>query len=245
MWLLVLLAFSLCQNAVSDDAATTSDSDFGEFEDEFGDDFDIPDVSRERDRLRRYNRFMFSVNDRIYFWVLKPVAQMYGGCVPEKIRLSIQRCYKNLAFPSRFVNSGLQGKFKGAGIELTRFGINSTLGILGLFDPADSLFHLRFPEEDFGQTLGRYGIGEGLPLVLPLFGQTNLRDLTGMIPDYFLHPLSYVDPIEVAIGIRSFEKENWISLHLGEYDILKKDALDPYAMIRDAYRQKRNADIKE
>jgi len=248
---MVFLALLLCRNTVPHDsayAATTNRSaheDFDEFDDEFGDDFDIADQPRDRDPLSGYNRFMFNVNDKIYFWVLKPVAKVYGRILPEEIRISIQLCAKNLAFPARFVNSGLQGKFKGAGIELARFGINSTVGILGLFDRADSLFDLEPSEEDFGQTLGRYGVGEGCPLVLPLLGLTNLRDAAGMIPDYFLHPLSYVEPVETAVGIRCYEKTNYGSLHIGEYEALKKDALDPYMLIMDAYRQKREASIKE
>jgi len=241
--LVSLLALLVWQNAGLDDngcAASTNESVYEDF-----DDFDIPDETPRRDPLGCYNRFMFRVNDRVYFWVLKPVAKAYGRILPEQVRLSIQRCAKNLTFPSRFVSSGLQGKFKGAGSEVARFGINSTLGLLGLFDPADSLFDLEPSDEDFGQTLGRYGVGEGCPLVLPLLGQTNLRDAIGMVPDYFLHPVSHLDHAETAGGIRCFEKANYSSLHIGEYEALKEDALDPYTLIRDAYRKKREASIKE
>jgi len=220
-------------------------ADVEDFDDEFGDEFDIPDEPSGRDPLHGYNRLMFNVNDKVYFWLLKPIARGYSVIFPEAIRRAVQRCAKNLAFPSRFVNSGLQGKFKGAGIELARFGINSTVGVAGLFDPADSFFDLEPSEEDFGQTLGRYHVGGGCPIVLPLLGQTNLRDVMGMVPDYFLHPVSYVDPSELAVGIRCYEKENYVSLHIGEYELLKEAALDPYTLARDAYRQKREADIKE
>ena len=215
------------------------------FEDEFADEFDVTDAPPVRDPLGGYNRLMFNVNDRLYFWILKPVSQVYGKIVPRQVRLSVHRCSLNLMFPARFVNNGLQGKFREAGIEAARFGINSTIGILGLFDPAVSRLDLGPAEEDFGQTLGRYGIGGGFPIVLPLLGPANLRDTLGMIPDSFLTPLNYVEPLELAVGISVYERENYISLHIGEYENLKGAALDPYTLVRDAYRQKREAEVEE
>lgn len=222
--------------AVNDGA----DEDFDAF-----DDFDIPETPPARDPLRVYNRFMFKVNDKAYTWVLKPVAKGYRWVLPEPVRASVQKCAHNLGFPVRFINSGLQGNFKGAGVELVRFGINSTVGILGLFDPAASTCGLRPSDEDFGQTLGRYGVGPGWPLVLPLLGQTNLRDALGMVPDYFLHPFSYIEPTETSLAVQGIEKENYISLHMDEYDAVREDAFDLYTFMRDAYRQKREAEIEE
>lgn len=240
----VLLVLVLWQCNVPDNracAATTNEVAGDEFDDEF----DVVEQPRVRDPFGWYNRFMFTVNDKVYFWVLKPVGKAYGKVVPQKVRTAVQRCARNLEFPSRFVNNGLQGKLKGAGVELARFGINSTIGVAGLFDPAESMFDLKPSEEDFGQTLGRYGVGGGCPLVLPLLGTSNLRDTIGLIPGYFLHPITYVDPLEVAVGARCYEKANYVSLHIGEYEILKKSAMDPYTLMRDAYRQKREVDIEE
>jgi len=249
----LLLALLLGQQAIPDGTVCAADAeqaaeedDFGEFDDEFGDEFDIEEAPGGRDPLRGYNRFMFHVNDKIYFWVLRPVAKVYGRVVPAPIRRSVQRCSKNLGAPARFVNNGLQCKMKGAGTELVRFGLNSTLGVLGLFDAADALFNLKDPpDEDFGQTLGVYGIGDGWPLVLPLLGPSSVRDAIGMVPDYFLDPISYVEPWEKATAIRLYEKTNFGSLHIGEYESLKEDALDPYTLLRDAYRQNREAKIRE
>jgi len=247
----IMFALLLWQGAVLGDgarAASTnenSQAEFDEFEDEFAEEFDVSDEPPPRNPLGGYNRLMFNVNDRIYFWILKPAGKAYGKIVPEQVRLSIHRCSKNLLFPARLVNNALQGKFKKAGIETARFGINSTMGILGLFDPAVSCFDLEPSDEDFGQTLGRYGVGAGFPLVLPLLGQANLRDAIGIIPDIFLNPLHYIEPLELAVGIRVYEQENYISLHIGEYEALKGAALDPYTLIRDAYRQKREAEIKD
>ncbi len=247
--ILPIVAVLLLQNIVSGCATIPADNGGATTTrqpvDEDFDDFDIAEKPMRRDPLRAYNRAMFRVNDKIYVWLLRPVAKVYSAIVPQPVRLSVHRCGKNLAFPVRFVNNGLQGKFKAAGTELARFGINSTVGILGLFDPADSVFELQPSEEDFGQTLGRYGVGEGFPLILPLLGATNLRDALGMIPDGLLHPLSYVDSTEWAIGIRSYEEGNYISLHLEEYDAIKDNAMDLYTLMMDANRQKREADIKE
>ena len=217
-----------------------ADEDFDAF-----DDFDIPEAPPTRDPLRGYNRFMFNVNDKAYTWVLRPVARAYRWVLPEPVRASIQKCANNLGFPVRFINSGLQGDFKGSGVELARFGINSTVGILGLFDPAAATFDLQPADEDFGQTLGRYGVGPGWPLVLPLLGPTNVRDAFGKVPDYFLHPFSYIEHTETALAVKGLETENYISLHMDEYEAVKEDAFDLYIFMRDAYRQKREAEIEE
>ncbi|MBT3296142.1 MAG: VacJ family lipoprotein [Verrucomicrobia bacterium] len=229
-----------CVAVAEDSAKDSADEDFDEF-----DDFDISEAPPPRDPLHVYNRFMFTCNDKAYTWVLRPVARVYRWVLPEPVRASVQKCANNLGFPVRFINSGLQGNFKGAGVELARFGINSTVGILGLFDPAASACDLQPADEDFGQTLGRYGVGPGWPLVLPLLGPTNIRDAFGMAPDYFLHPFSYIEPAETSLAVQGIEKENYLSLHMDEYEAIKEDAFDLYTFMRDAYRQKREAEIEE
>jgi phospholipid-binding lipoprotein MlaA len=215
-------------------------NDFDAFEDEF----EVESAAPVRDPLRGYNRLMFTVNDRLYHWVMKPVARVYGWVVPEPVRCSVNRAAENLDAPVRLVNSVLQGKFAGAGSELARFGLNSTLGVVGMFDAADVLFGLEPCDEDFGQTLGRYGVGEGWPLTLPLLGPSNIRDTLGRVPDSFLRPLHYAEAWEEAAGVRVFQVENYLSLHIGEYESLMEDALDPYTFLRDAYRQRRRASVE-
>lgn len=216
-----------------------------EFDDEFEDEFADKEALRPSDPLRPYNRFMFSVNDRLYFWVMKPVAVGYSKVVPERGRIAISRFFKNITFPIRFVNNVLQLKFKNAGVECARFGVNTTVGVLGLGDPARSRLGLTPRREDFGQTLGHYGVGSGFHLVLPVLGPSNLRDAVGRVPDCFLNPINYVDPIEAAVMINAYGKENYTSLHIGEYESLKRDALDPYTFIRDAYEQNREKAVRE
>lgn len=247
---LVLVHSNSCAQEVRADATVGKEDEiddaFGdEFDDEFADEFEDENELRRSDPLRLYNRFMFQVNDKLYFWVMKPVASGYRKVVPEKGRVAVGRFFRNLLFPVRFVNNVLQLKFKNAGGELARFGINSTIGILGFGDPAKSRLGLDACNEDFGQTLGRYGVGSGPPLVLPVLGSSNLRDAIGKVPDYFLNPIHYVEPEGTAGAIRAYEGENYISLHIGEYESLKKEAIDPYTFMRDVYEQSRKKVIKE
>ena len=216
------------------------DDDF-DLEDEFED----PSETERFDPLSGYNRFMTKVNDKLYFWALKPVAKGYKKVVPETGRVAINRFFNNLLFPVRFVNNVLQFKVKEAGTELGRFCINSTVGILGFRDPAKDWLGLEAYPEDFGQTLGHYGIGGGFHIVLPILGPSNLRDTIAFVPDHFLDPVTYVKDDESELGIRAFNTINYSSLHIGEYESLKKDALDLYTFLRDAYEQKREKDIKE
>jgi phospholipid-binding lipoprotein MlaA len=197
------------------------------------------------DPMAGYNRVMTKVNDRLYFWALKPAAQAYGAVVPEGARVSVKRFFKNLAFPVRFANNLLQGKFKGAGVEALRFGVNTTIGIAGLWDPASDWLGLSAREEDFGQTLGRYGMEGGFHLVLPLFGPSNFRDSLGRIPDSYLDPLTYLADTEIQAGASLAETVNKTSLRIGEYESLRKDAMDLYILFRSAYEQNRKREIEE
>ena len=238
-------ATGCASTAIGVDAATTGQNavvadEFNEF-----DEFDESAAPEFYDPLEGYNRFMFSVNDKLYVWVLRPVSGGYAFIVPEPARVSVKSFFKNLLFPVRFVNNLLQLKFKKSGMEIARFGINSTLGLAGLFDPATAWFHINESKEDFGQTLGHYGLGGGIPIVLPLFGPSNLRDAFSRIPDSFLNPINYVTPIEASLGANGFEKINKVSLYSGEYDELKKQAIDPYVFFRNAYKQNRAKKVKE
>ena len=188
---------------------------------------------------------MTGVNDKIYFWVLKPVAQGYRAVIPEPARLAVGNFFHNLLMPVRFTNNLLQLKPKEAGTELARFAINTTLGFFGFADPAEVNFNLQPYPEDFGQTLGHYGVGSGFHIVLPILGPSNLRDTIGLIPDHFLDPITYVDDWETRLAIRSYKAVNHTSLHIGEYESIKKDAVDLYPFLRDAYEQRRQKLIEE
>lgn len=195
------------------------------------------------DPLQPVNRGFFWVNDKLYFYLFKPVARAFR-VVPEPVRTSLGNFFSNLGTPVRLANSLLQFKLTDAGSELGRFMINSTLGIGGLFDPAKDWGELQRKEEDLGQTFGHYGLGQGFYLVLPVLGPTTLRDGVGRVGDTFLDPLPYMlDDTEVLIG-RLVEQENRLSLDKDTYEGIKEQELDPYLFIRNAYAQRRAAQVR-
>jgi len=219
--------------------------------DEFEDDTNIKNIY---DPFSGYNRFITDFNDKLYVYILKPVAKGYNVIVHYEIRKSVNNFFNNLSYPTRVVNNLLQIKFQGASEETGRFVINSTIGILGLFDPAKNYFNLEAHEEDFGQTLGFYGVGSGPHIVLPLFGPSNLRDMISIIPDSYLSPIDYTDDRTkyvltdtwpAYLGVRSYDFINEFSLNVDKYDRLKEDSIDLYPYLRDIYEQHRDKQIKE
>ncbi len=238
-------------------AAVETESGDDEFSEEEDDDFDEMDEFEEEfgdatenevfDPLEGYNRAMTTFNDKLYFWVLKPIAQCYRWIVPECVRKGIDRFFTNLMYPVRFVNNVLQLKVKNAGEETLRFVTNTTIGVLGFWDPAKEWFDLEAHEEDFGQTLGYYGVGAGPHVVLPFFGPSNLRDAFSMYPDTkYLDPKTlYLETTEQQVGVVVFEGVNNVSLRIGEYESIKKDAFDLYLFLRDGYEQIRIKEIEE
>jgi phospholipid-binding lipoprotein MlaA len=197
------------------------------------------------DPLEPLNRVIFQFNDKVYFWFLKPVSQVYGIFIPPGLRTCIRNGFDNLRFPTRFVNNVLQGKFKAAGIETGRFVINSTLGFAGFFEIAARDFCLPPPaDEDTGQTLGFYGMKPYLYIVLPILGPSTLRDSLGLAGDTFLNPLYYLPrDLWVGFAIRGGIIVNNTSLRIGEYEDFKEAALDPYASMRQAFLQYRQNEI--
>lgn len=192
------------------------------------------------DPLEPFNRAMYHFNDRLYFWVLKPVAQGYGQVVPKPARVGVSNFFANLAFPVRFVNSLLQANVTGALEELARFTINTLWGIGGLLDPAASEeIALKRHNEDLGQTLGVYGMGPGFFINWPFFGPSSPRDTVGLIGDGFLSPLAYLNPWYTGAGIKLYDRVNDTSLTIGDYESLKGAAIDPYIALRNAYVQYR------
>lgn len=239
---------SLINNVEEKDPAYNDEED-QEYLEEEGFDYleEEEEPLRIADPLEAVNRAFFQFNDKLYFWVLKPAAQGYAYVVPEGARISVRNIFSNIATPIRMVNSLLQGKVKSAGNELLRFGINSTFGMLGLYDVAKSEFDVNQSDEDFGQTLGVWGSGPGIYLHWPFFGPSNTRDTVGFVGDYFLDPLNYVVPAAPSVErfvIRGAEAVNTVSLSIGDYEEIKKDALDPYDAFKDIYYQYRESKIK-
>lgn len=222
-----------------------------EFEDEFSDDEDLfadEGVAIEvSDPLQGFNRAMFWFNDKLYFWLIKPVARVYR-IVPEGARISVANFFHNVATPIRLVNAALQGDPNGAMTEFSRFFINTTVGIGGLFDPAKKHAQLDRVDTDFGLTLGKWGFGSGAYLVLPIYGPSSVRDGVGRFADGFLDPWYWYlwnrDKKLEFVAVKAFEKVNFFSLDKDTYEGIKRDTLDPYLFIRDAYMQHRQAKIQ-
>lgn len=205
------------------------------------------DLGLARDPLEPMNRAFFNFNDKLYFWVLKPVSHGYAYVIAEDIRLCVRSFLKNLLAPVRIVNNLLQGKVANSGVESARFVINSTLGVIGLVDPAKNEFGLYPKEEDLGQTMGVYGLGEGIYICWPFWGPSNVRDTIGMAGDFFLSPVSYFAWSEpgLGVGVQAGREVNNTSLTLGDYEDFKESAIDPYIALRDAYRQYRHKKIRD
>jgi phospholipid-binding lipoprotein MlaA len=197
------------------------------------------------DPIRPWNNAMYHFNDKLYFWVLKPASKGYSAVIPEDMRIAVSNFFYNITTPVRFVSSILQLKIGEAGNELLRFVYNSTAGVCGLADAAKADFGVPRKEEDIGQALGSYGIGHGFYIVWPFFGPSSLRDTVGLIGDAFLDPVTYVNPLEASVGITAYDEVNTVSLHIGDYEDLKKSAVDPYVSIRDAYLQYRKKKVEE
>jgi phospholipid-binding lipoprotein MlaA len=198
------------------------------------------------DPLYIWNKGVYHINDKLYLWLLEPLSKGYRAIAPVIFRNGVRNFFHNLTTPIRFVNCLLQGKGNEAASELTKFFINTTIGILGLGNPARQYPELAVPdEEDLGQTFAKYGIGNGFYIVWPLLGPSTLRDFVGMFGDAFLYPVNYVTPAAAELSIRGVDLVNQTSFHIGEYEALKEASIDPYVAIRNSYLQYREKKIKQ
>ncbi|MFZ7125935.1 MAG: VacJ family lipoprotein [Desulfobacterales bacterium] len=230
--------------SAAETASTDEMDEWADEEDEWGDE-DAEPVPSVADPIKPWNQAMFHINDKLYFWLLKPVARGYRYVVPMPVRRGVNHFFGNLTAPVRVVNSVLQGKPNRASIEVGRFFINVIEGGFGFIDAASHYTELDSSPEDFGQTLGHYGIGNAFYIVWPLLGPSTLRDTVGYAGDFFLDPLRYLDPLEARLGVRAFERVNAVSLRIGDYEALKEAALSPYEALKDAYIQNRHQLVRK
>ena len=234
---------------ILDKAKEEQEAEEDEYDDEYDDEdeyADTEDVVLIPDPWIEMNSGLYTFNDRLYFWLLKPVARGYGFIIPEELRQAIRNAFYNIRFPVRFINCLLQGKVVKAGDEFGQFFINTTVGCLGLLNPAANYPRLQPSREDLGQTFAVWGFDNGAYLMLPFLGPSSLRDGLGRLGDIFIDPIWWV-PIDIwtSVAIRAGEAVNDTSLRIGEYEALKEAALDPYVMIRNAFVQNRNKLIAE
>lgn len=221
-------------------------------------------AGEEYDPWEPVNTNIFEFNRQVDRFVLKPVAKGYNFVMPNLVQVGVSNIFTNLRFAPRFLNNVFQGKLKGAGIEVGRFLINSTVGLAGFFDPAKHI-DLVTSEEDMGQTLGFYGVKPGPYIVLPLLPPFTVRDFVGFIGDVFLNPINWlvvplieVDGVPSVIdhknrmttsiiqtGSRVGEIVNERSRNLEKFQGVEEATLDLYTAVRNAYLQKRAQAVRE
>ena len=235
-------------DALPDQAAASADSvPFDPFDSPGGQSYGDEDAELHAvaDPIEGFNRAMFVFNDKLYYWVLKPVASGYRVVVPTPVRVSVNDFFFNLLGPVRLFNCFFQGKWRSAEGEFCRFVVNTTAGCLGLFNVVRDKPSFNPPEEDFGQTLGYYAVGNGFYIIWPLFGPSTVRDTVGCVGDSFLDPVGYLDPCQLRLSVTGVRGVNDGSYYIDSYDALMKDALDPYVVMREAYLQLRRKEISE
>ncbi len=197
------------------------------------------------DPLEGINRGIYKFNDVADKAVIKPVAGAYKAVLPSPVRSGVNNFFGNLSTFVSVINDILQFKFDKAAEGAGRFVINTTFGIAGLVDVA-SMDGIEQRKEDFGQTLGHWGVGSGPYIVLPFLGPSNIRDTTGLVVDSMaFDPLGYVDDPATrnsAYALKFLDKRAQL---LPGSDLLDEAALDPYAFMRDAYSQRRQSQIHD
>jgi phospholipid-binding lipoprotein MlaA len=201
------------------------------------------------DPLGGFNEPVFAFNRWLDDWVLRPVARGYGWVAPEPVRHAVTRFFKNVDVIPRVVNNVLQLRFERAGIETARFGINSTVGLAGFFDPAESWLDLEPAPNDFGLTCRTYGIPAGPYLMLPFFGPSTVTDAAGRVVDWFMNPVPWLVPFYVSVSVsvsrNAFEAINYRSLHLDQFAEVDRYAVDLYGAVQDVYLQHRAQRVEE
>ena len=205
-----------------------------------------PDIGKgpDYDPWQRMNRGIFWFNDKTDVWVLEPVAKGWDTVMPERAERSVSNFFTNLRFPVVMTNNLMQGKPGNAAIDVGRFMVNTTIGLGGLFDVA-TIWGLERHNEDFGQTLGVWGVPPGPYLVLPLLGPSNPRDTAGIPVDYVLS----VTPLFLSswwwTGAGVVNIVNARAQVLDEVQQAKDASLDYYVFVRNAYYQRRKALVND
>ncbi len=197
-----------------------------------------------RDPIEGFNRVMFEFNDALDRVLLKPLAKGYRAVMPAPVDKGITNFFSNLDDVGSAINNLLQFKLKRSASDVGRIAVNSTVGILGFIDVASNM-NLEKTGEDFGQTLGVWGVGPGPYIVLPLFGPSGGRDAIGRVADWITDPVTHVNPGEVKnslIFIRTVDRRADL---LGASRVVEEAALDKYEFMRDAYIQKRESDVSD
>lgn len=189
------------------------------------------------DPLIRLNRVVFAFNDVSYRYVLVPAARTYLNVTPDPVRKGIGNFFYNLRTPIYAINHLLQGKPGRSATDLARFLVNTTVGIAGIFDPAQSWLELERETTSAGATLARYGVGYGAYLVLPFAGASNLRDGTGMFLDAQINIIPYLLDDPESTGLRIFDNFQLYAPVIEAYPEISAESQDPYIFLRNLHLQ--------
>ncbi len=228
------------------EAAASDDALLAGLESEYKSDKAADDVKNMKDPLKPWNLVWFHFNDKLHFWLVRPVAIGYGEVIPKPARTGLDNFFNNLKFPDRFVSCLLQGRWSDMGVVAARFGINTTAGGLGFYDLADKKCGLKERNEDMDQAFGRWGIGQGCYLVWPFFGPSSIRGTFGLAGDIAANPLTWIPwPRAASIGVSTLNTVNATSLNPNQLKELKGVALEPYVGLRQAYYENRKKLVAE
>ena len=196
-----------------------------------------------RDPWEKFNRSSYAFNDALDRAIAKPAAKAYKKVTPQVIRTGVSNVLSNLGTLSTVVNDALQGKMRQAGRDSARFLLNSTLGLAGLFDPASSA-GLENNDEDFGQTLGKWGVKSGPYVMLPFLGPSTVRDTIARIPDQYTYPVNYLEDDSTRIIIRAVDFLD-LRTSLLDLDAQLERSYDKYAFVRNAWLQRREFQVTD
>lgn len=225
-------------NATPENSSDESDFGFDEFEAEF-------ESFKVNDPLSGYNKMMTRFNVALYTYALRPIAKGYEFVMPEFARVGIKNFASYINMPIRFLGNVLQLKFKEAGTELKRFGVNTIFGFFGLIDAA-SKAQIPLHHADFGLVLAHWGVGGGFHFVLPVLGPSNLRDTLSIPVNWYASPITYAATYDssawinwLSVGITSFVMINEASLNTPTLDEIFYKTPNLYPFLRDAYEKRR------
>ena len=225
-------------NATPENSSDESDFGFDEFETEF-------ESFKVNDPLSGYNKMMTRFNVALYTYALRPIAKGYEFVMPEFARVGIKNFASYINMPIRFLGNVLQLKFKEAGTELKRFGVNTIFGFFGLIDAA-SKAQIPLHHADFGLVLAHWGVGGGFHFVLPVLGPSNLRDTLSIPVNWYASPITYAATYDssawinwLSVGITSFVMINEASLNTPTLDEIFYKTPNLYPFLRDAYEKRR------
>jgi phospholipid-binding lipoprotein MlaA len=234
----LIAGLALPHAASAEETARAAHQELPDTDEFFSDDFVLEDDPH--DPLEGMNRRIFRGNRVLDRWLFEPLTRGYRFVLPAPVRRSVRGIFENLGSPGVIVNNVLQGEGEKARETSARFVVNTTVGLAGIWDPATRIgYHAH--EADFGQTLGKAGVGSGPYLVLPVFGPNTTRDLVGGVVDIALRPDTWLLPFGSLLVLGSTDGISIKEATLEEVNALEASSVDFYAAMRSAYLMNRNA----